>query len=104
MAYKLIVSKSFEEDVDEVLQYISYKLYSPNSANRLLDKTEETIIRIKENPFLYPKYHDPELAKKGYHYAIIANYLLFYSINETTETIHIARFLYGNRNIRENID
>lgn len=43
MAYKLVVAPSFENDLDETLDYISNKLYNPLSAQNLLHKTEKII-------------------------------------------------------------
>ncbi len=101
MAYKLVVALSFENDFDETLDYISNKLYSPLSAQNLLNKTEKIISNINDNPFLYPKCRNESPAQKGYHYAIVNNYLLFYSVDENTEQINILRFLYGRRSIDE---
>ena len=99
MAYKLIVSQSFADDLDGILGYISYKLYNPMAATRLIANAEEVVSCIKENPFLYPLYHDEKLAERGYRYAVVSNYLLFYTIDEAKETIYVARFLYGGQNI-----
>lgn len=101
MAYKLIVALSFENDLDETFDYISNKLYSPLSAQNLLNKTEKIISNINDNPFLYPECRNESLAQKEYHYAIVNNYLLFYSVDENTEQINILRFLYGRRSIDE---
>ncbi len=101
MAYDLIISPSFENDLDETLNYISNKLYSPLSAQNLLNKAEKIISNINDDPFLYPKCRNERLAQKGYHYAIVNNYLLFYSIDENIKQINILRFLYGRRNIGE---
>lgn len=102
MAYNLIISPSFENDISDTLNYISNKLYSPLSAQNLLNKAEKIISNINDNPFLYPKCRNEKLAQKGYHYAIVNNYLLFYSVDEDTEQINILRFLYSGRNIDEN--
>lgn len=101
MAYDLVISQSFENDLDETFNYISNKLYSPLSAQNLLNKTEKIISNINDNPFLYPKCRNESLAQKGYHCAIVNNYLLFYSVDENTEQINILRFLYGRRSIDE---
>lgn len=102
MAYNLIISPSFENDLDDTLNYISNKLYSPLSAQNLLNKAEKIISNINDNPFLYPKCRNESLAQKEYHYAIVNNYLLFYSVDEDTEQINILRFLYSRRSIDEN--
>lgn len=103
MAYKLIISQSFEDDLDNILSYIYHKLYNPAAATRLLSKAEEIVSYIVENPFLYPLYHDERLAEKGYHYAVISNYLLFYTVDEAKKTINISRLLYGSQNITNKI-
>lgn len=99
MVYRLIITQSFEDDLDSVLQYISQNLHSPIAANRLLNKVSEITSSIHDNPFLYPKYHDEKLSEKGYHYAVAANYLIFYKIYEAESLISIMRFLYGGQDV-----
>lgn len=103
MEYKLIVAPSFENDLDETLNYISNVLGSPLSAQNLMLKAEKVISNINDNPFLYPKCRNESLAQKEYHYAIVNNYLLFYSVDENIKQINILRFLYGSRNIGETL-
>ncbi len=99
MAYKVKITQSFEDDLAAVLEYISQKLYNSTAARRLLINTEEKISLICENPLIFPLYHDDKLAEKGYHYVPIANYLIFYRIDESDKTVFITRFLYGGQNI-----
>ena len=99
MAYKVKITQSFEDDLAAVLEYISHKLYNSDAARRLLFRAEEKISLISENPLLYPLYHDDTLAEKGYHYLPVANYLIFYRIDESDKTVFITRFLYGGQNI-----
>ena len=99
MAYKIIVTENFKTDLDEVLGYISHKLQSPTAAKRLLENTEKTIDFLKDNPFLYPLYHEERLTEKGYHYAVVSNYLMFYTFNEAVGEVRLMRFLYGGQNI-----
>ena len=103
MDYKPIISQSFADDLDDTLNYITHKLCSPAAAHKLLGRAEETVSFIKGDPFLYPLYHDEKLAESGYHYAVISNYLLFYTINEDEKTVNIARFLYGGQNITDKL-
>lgn len=72
MAYKLVISQSFADDLDDILSYISNKLYNHTAAKRLLANAEDVVSYIKDNPFLYPLYHDKKLAERGYHYAVIS--------------------------------
>lgn len=99
MTYKVIFSKAFEDDLDETLEFISRKLYNPSAAQRLLDKVSDTVSLLEENPMLFPLYHDDVLAKQGLRYTVIANYLLFYKVNEQAKTVDLSRFIFGERNI-----
>ncbi len=92
MEYKLVITRSFGDDLDEALDYISYKLQNSTAANKLLGNAEKIVALIEENPMLYPLCHDERLAEKGYHYAVCSRYLIFYTINEKTKTISVARF------------
>ena len=42
---------------------------------------------------------DEKLAEKGYHYAVVSNYLMFYTFNEAVGEVRLMRFLYGGQNI-----
>lgn len=97
--YKTVISDAFEADLDSALTYIETELFNAGAAANLLDRSEETVARIAENPL----YHDEDIAARGYHYAIVGNYLIFYKINETAKSVFIARFLYGGQNITEQI-
>ena len=101
--YKTVISDAFEADLDSALTYIETELFNAGAAANLLDRAEETVACIAENPLMYPLYHDEDIAARGYHYAIVGNYLIFYKINETAKSVFIARFLYGGQNITEQI-
>lgn len=99
MTYRLEISKSFENDLDSVILYIAQRLANKIAAKNLLDKTQETIDIINENPLLFPLYPDDKLSKKGYHHAVVNNYEIFYTVDETEKVIIISRFLYSGQNI-----
>ena len=99
MTYKAVITKSFEKDLEETLEYISDRLYNPTAAQKLLKNISEKITIIEENPLLYPLYHDDKLANMGYRSTAAANYLLFYRVDEDEKLIFFSRLLYGARNI-----
>jgi plasmid stabilization system protein ParE len=87
--------------LDAVLDYITNTLYSPQAALRMLQKANDKIGLIKENPHLFPLYHNKVIAEKGYRFTIVGNYLLFYRVNEEAKIITIESFIYGRQNIPE---
>ncbi len=92
MGYELTITESFESDLDNVLEYISQKLSNPAAADRLLKRTGEKINLICEDPFMYPLYHDDNISERGYRYAAISNYILYYTIEETEKIIILSQF------------
>lgn len=101
MSYTIDITKKFEDDISAVTDYFLHNLYNSAAAERLISKTEKTILQIGDNPLLFPLYHDEKIAEKGYRYTVISNYLLFYSVDESKKIIHILRFIYGGRNVSD---
>ncbi len=99
--YKIIMTKAFECDVEETLEYISNKFYNPTAAQRLLNSISDKISLIEENPLIFPLYHDDKLAKQNYRFAVVNRYLLFYKANEIEKTVYLARFLYSAQNVTD---
>lgn len=103
MTYKLISTALFIDNLNEVTDYISCKLHNPSAAQKLLNKVSDTISLIGDNPYLFPLYHNDILAKRGYRYTVVSNYLLLYQVDEIKQEIYISRFLHGGRNITDMI-
>ena len=101
MAYNLIFSNDFINELNKALDYISRNLDSPNSSKTLYNKISNTVSLIKENPTLFPLYHNDKFIKHGFRYTVISNYLLFYRINESNKTVELLHFIYGSRNITD---
>ncbi|MCH5348042.1 MAG: type II toxin-antitoxin system RelE/ParE family toxin [Oscillospiraceae bacterium] len=99
MEYKLIITQNFKDDLDSILEYISQQLFNSSAADRLMKKAEEKVRSIKENPFLYPIYHDEILAGKGYRYTVVSNYILFYTVDQENKIVSVLRLIYGGQNI-----
>ena len=99
MHYKILLTKSFENDLDNALSYITTKLLNRIAAKNLLQKTKETINMLSDNPSAFPVYHGTSTIKFEYHYILVGNYIIFYRIAEEEKTVYIARFLYSGQNI-----
>ena len=93
--YKLKFSYYLYEDIKSSYNYIKYVLQNPTAAQRLNIETKKTYKKIKNNPYIYPTVPIEHLALKGYRFAMIKNYMLFYKVKE--KQINIERFLYGPR-------
>lgn len=74
------------------------KIDSPKAALSMLDKIDETILRLKDFPELGVVPKDNRLKKLGYKVLIIGNYIVFYVVRN--KTIEIRRILHGKRNYK----
>ena len=101
MAYNLIFSNDFNDELNSALNYISLNLDSPNASKTLYNRVSNTVSLLKENPALFPLYHNDKFVKHGFRYTVISNYLLFYRVNESKKTVELLHFIYGNRNITD---
>jgi len=85
-----------KQDIEEIFEYISYTLGSPQAADNLIDKIQEAVEKVCEFPYLRPLLTEKVLRDKGYRMIAVKNFSLFYTARDGTIIIH--RVLYGRRN------
>lgn len=95
--YKLTFLPLFEDDLNDVVDYISLKLKNPSAASRLVDDIEYAITRRLENPLLFAPYQSSKLRKHPYYRINVRNFSIFYVIID--DTMEVRRLLYSKRNI-----
>jgi len=97
MQYYLIITEAAEADLDGIADYISYELKEPNTALKQLNRIQETMTTLEELPERHSLVQDKYLATKGIRKLPTDNYLIFYTINKSTNTVNIIRVLHGRR-------
>lgn len=93
--YKLAVSELADQDLDNIISYISRQLANPKAAGDLADAVAECYSLLRDNPMIYEQCRDDRLKKEGYRKALIKNYVLVYKINESAKTVNVMRFFYS---------
>lgn len=96
-AYQIIFLPLFEEDLNEIVDYITHILHNPSATQRLVDDVEQAIIRRSQNPLGYKIY--PTLKKRPHDYFTITvrNFTIFYVVID--RTMEVRRILYNKRNL-----
>ncbi|MCL2577642.1 MAG: type II toxin-antitoxin system RelE/ParE family toxin [Defluviitaleaceae bacterium] len=94
--YNYVFMPLAEQDLNDIFDYISLELASPEAAEQLIDKIQCEVERVCEFPFSRPLLTDKILHSKGYRLIVVNNFNLFYIIKN--RTILIQRVLYGRRN------
>ncbi len=95
--YNLVIAEAAEEDLDGIADYISYALKEPTTALKQLARIEEAMASLEEPPERHSLVQDRYLAAKGIRKLPMDNYLIFYTVNKSTNTINIVRVLHGRR-------
>lgn len=98
--YKVEISEYFKADLDEILDYIIYKLKNPIAAERFSDKLEEALNNLEYYPKINPNWEIEE-SEFNYKFIKIGNFLSFYIIEEENKLIIVSRLLYEKMNINE---
>jgi toxin ParE1/3/4 len=95
--YNLAIAEAAEADLEEIADYISHELKEPETALKQLTRIEEAMTTLEELPERHSLVQDKYLAAKGIRKLPIDNYLIFYNINKSINTINIARVLHERR-------
>ena len=98
MTYNVRIMVKAEEDLSEIVTYISDPLCNPNAADSLLEEFLKETGNIADNPYMYPLSSDSCLQSEGYHRFIFKkNYIALYLIDDDTKTVSIMRIFYAKR-------
>ena len=95
--YRVILTTQAENDLTEIVEYISEELGAPQAAERFTAALEKTVDNLAFSPRGCPKVRNDRLAAKGYRWIGIKNYVAFYTIDELAKEVWVERILYGRR-------
>lgn len=96
--YRVVFTFDAIFDVNNIVNYISRNLYSPNSAKKFIDNVTNTIDKLKDMPKLYRTVKIHSNSEIKYRRVVINNYIIIYTIDEKINTVYILNIYYGKRN------
>ena len=97
--FALNYTQAAREDMLDILMYISDELHSPRAAERILEKIEKDLERLREHPYSAPIARDTYLSSQGFRMLVTGKYLVFYKVNESFSEVLVYRIVYGKRNV-----
>ncbi|MEA4804860.1 type II toxin-antitoxin system RelE/ParE family toxin [Acetobacterium wieringae] len=95
--YNIEISEPAENDLRDVIHYISSQLSSPMTAINMMDVIEAALLFLSEMPQKCPAVRDDRLASMGYRKLLIKNYIAFFTIDEQAKVVNVERILYARR-------
>ena len=95
--YEIILTDTAQEELEEIYEYISKKLYERPAANRLMEKIEQSFLKLENNPYLCM-----EVCVKPhneiYRRLIIDDYIALYDVEEKYKQVIVYRIFNGRMN------
>ncbi|MFZ3131548.1 MAG: type II toxin-antitoxin system RelE/ParE family toxin [Desulfosporosinus sp.] len=98
--YRVDVSEPAENDLRDIVRYISAQLSAPMNALKMMDTVEEAIMGLAVMPQKCPSVTDERLAMMGYRKLLVKNYVVFFTIDEKSKVVDVERILYARRDWR----
>jgi addiction module RelE/StbE family toxin len=95
MKYKVWMTRRAQIDLQGAADYISFELFSPAAAEKLLDDFSEKTRELAEYPEGYALVTDSVLRSWGIRSITVSNYLILYTVHK--DTVFIVRFLHQRR-------
>lgn len=97
--YELRILPLFEDDLNEIVDYITYRLRSPIAADRLVDDVEAAIYERLSYAEVFEPYPSTRERKYPYYTIQVRNFTIFYVV--IGDTMEVRRILYSRRNLQK---
>lgn len=104
MSFKVIYSDTAKGDLKSIYEYIAFELSEPLIASNQTKRIMDAVRSLEEMPARYRLYDHESWRSCGLHIVPVNNYLIFFLIDEATETVKIIRIMYGGRDIKKQLD
>jgi len=90
---------SFYQELNAIVEYITYTLEAPRAASNLLDELEQSINNLKVFPLSHRLYRPIKPIQTEYRVLTVKNYLVFYVVLK--KSIEIHRIIYKKRDLSQ---
>lgn len=96
MACEVVVTRTAEQDLDDILAFLVDVSDDGAAARSFLDRWSETVEGLATYPELFSVSHLPELARIGYRSFMTGRYVTLYRFDG--ERVYVVHVFHGSRN------
>lgn len=104
MSMKIVYTFRARQDLKEIYEYVAFSLLAPDAARGMYQKIIESARSLETMPERNPFYKEEPWHSQGLRFLPVKNYLLFYTVNLENSTVSIVRILYGDMDIRRQLE
>ena len=95
--YKVSIGEQAEAQLSELYHYIRDALQAPRTADNMLTLLEKEIRSLSFFPNRYELTEEEPWHSLGVHKVTVKNYLVYYLVDEETQTVYVTAVIYGGR-------
>lgn len=100
MKHQILRTDAANDQLYEIIRYIASDSGSADVALAYLDKIEQAVMRLEEQPHSgsYPRY--AILKRQGYQVLIVERHLIFYKVDDEAQTVTVHAVVDSRREYR----
>lgn len=98
-SYAVVYSPKAKDDLKEIYSYIAFKLQVPNTAQGQINRIRKAIRSLGFMPARNPIVDWEPWQSMEVHKVSVGNFVVFYTVNDSTSIVTIIRIVYGGRDI-----
>ena len=99
MSYQITLTPEASRDLREIYRYIAVELQAEQTADRLLDRLEGSILKLEELPERTRVYDREPWRSRNLRMMPVDHYLVFYIPDTEAKTVTVLRVIYGGRDM-----
>lgn len=96
--YELRILPLFEDELNEIVDYITYRLRNPKAAEHLVDEVEKAISDRLSCAESFEPYRSHRERKHQYYRIQVKNFTIFYVV--IGNIMEVRRILYSRRDLK----
>jgi toxin ParE1/3/4 len=100
--YSLRYLSRYEDDLNEIVDYIMFKLHNHHSAMKLVDNIEKAILKRLSCPLSFEPFQSSRKRKHPYYRMYVDNFTVYYVV--IGNIMEVRRVLYGGRDVEKIIE
>lgn len=93
--WNVVMTEVALSDVEDAARYMQRRLNSPKAARAFVKKVQDKVGLLATLPLSCPAVTDGALARIGYRWCAVGNYLMFFTVDEVSRVVCVERVLYG---------
>lgn len=99
--YKLRILPLFEHDMNEITDYISFRLHNPDAAARFIDAVAEALNKRLPMAETFEPYRGIREREYPYYWIKVGSFIIFYVV--IGDVMEVRRIIYQKRNMNKRL-